>query len=300
MKLPFFSIVIPTYNRAGFLGVALRSVLEQQYHHWEVLVVDDGSTDNTAQVVADLADLRIHYLPQENRERGAARNHGLARAQGQYVVFLDSDDELLPHHLAVLHAHIAQVGQPDFIATRYNFNRYGVIAPGSLATVAAGWHGLDLFLDGNVLACNVCVRRANPGLRPFQEDRRYAAVEDWLFMLENTQHAQVYIVDATTLTMHDHDERSMRADNAALVRKLQLALTWMLAHLTLTPTQQARLTGRVYYLCAIHSYADGHRGGAISFARRAALLLPKSQALTLLVRCMVGLRVVNWVKKLRA
>ncbi|OON65920.1 glycosyltransferase family 2 protein [Hymenobacter sp. CRA2] len=295
----FFSIVIPTYNRASFIAATLRSVQEQQFADWEVLVVDDGSTDNTADVVASVPDARIQYLPKANGERGAARNYGLARAQGEYVLFLDSDDRFHPAHLAGLYAKIQELNQPNFIAAKYNFDRDGVIADSDMATMAEGWYGLDTFVRGNALACNICVRRQNPSLHKFEEDRRYAAVEDWMFMLENTQQDRVYIVDTVTITMNDHDARSMRSDNSALVRKLQLALTWMLERVQLTPAQRQILTGRVYYLCAIHAYADGHRAESLRFARLAAPHLPGSQAAILLVRCLVGLPVVELVKKLR-
>lgn len=297
---PFFSIIIPTYNRATFIGVTLDSVLAQTYPNLEILVVDDGSKDNTAEVVGRYADPRLRYYPKENGERGVARNYGLARAIGTYVLFLDSDDRFHPNHLAMLHRKIEELGQPNFIATKFDFDRDGVRADSDTAALAEGWYGLDTFVSGNALACNICVRRQNTGLYRFEEDRRYAAVEDWMFMLENTQQDNIYLVDAVTLTMNDHDQRSMRSDNTALVRRLQLALEWMLNRVTLSPTQRRVLTGRVYYLCAIHAYADGHRGQALSFARQAAPFLPKSQAAILLVRCVLGEQAVGWLKKLRA
>ena len=297
---PFFSVVIPTYNRATFIGATLDSVLAQTYPHLEILVVDDGSKDNTADVVGCYADPRLRYYPKENGERGVARNYGLARATGTYVLFLDSDDRFHPNHLATLHRKIEELGQPNFIATKFDFDRDGVQADSDTAALAEGWYGLDTFVSGNALACNICVRRQNPGLHRFEEDRRYAAVEDWMFMLENTQQDKIYLVDAVTLTMNDHDQRSMRSDNTALVHRLQLALEWMLNRVTLSPAQHRVLTGRVYYLCAIHAYADGHRGQALGFVRQAAPLLPKSQAAILLVRCVLGEQAVGWLKKLRA
>ena len=233
--MPFFSVVIPTYNRADLIGHTLKSVLAQEFTDFELLVVDDGSRDPTATVVARFPDPRLHYLPKENAERGAARNYGLARAQGEYVLFLDSDDLLHPNHLATLHAAIkAQATPPNFIATKYDFDRDGQRRPSDLAPLPAGPLTFETFIRGNALACNVCVRRANPRLYLFEEDRRYAAVEDWMFMLENTQHGDtVQLVDAVTLTMNDHDQRSMRADNQGLVRRLDLAAGWMQGHLTM-------------------------------------------------------------------
>jgi glycosyltransferase involved in cell wall biosynthesis len=88
------TIVIPCYNQARFLGEAIESVRHQTYAQREVIVVDDGSTDETAEVAAKYAEVRL--LRQANRGLAAARNRGLAAAQGEYIVFLDADDRLRP------------------------------------------------------------------------------------------------------------------------------------------------------------------------------------------------------------
>jgi len=94
---PTVTIIIPTYNRAHLLGRAIRSVLTQTFHDWELIVVDDASTDNTKEVVNSFQDPRIHYLCHEtNRGGPAARNTGIRKARGLYIAFLDSDDEWLP------------------------------------------------------------------------------------------------------------------------------------------------------------------------------------------------------------
>ena len=97
---PFFSVVIPVYNRALLLAEALRSVLAQTDQDFEIIVVDDGSTDNPARTVEELADPRIVFVRQENRGGGAARNAGIDKARGRFIAFLDSDDCFFPHHLA--------------------------------------------------------------------------------------------------------------------------------------------------------------------------------------------------------
>ncbi len=97
--MPRVSVVIPAYNSAAFLREAIQSVLNQTYSDFEVVVVDDGSTDNTESVVRSFGD-RVSYLKQDNRGAGAARNHGIKRSKGKYVAFLDSDDLWLPGKLA--------------------------------------------------------------------------------------------------------------------------------------------------------------------------------------------------------
>jgi glycosyltransferase involved in cell wall biosynthesis len=101
-RAPFFSIVIPVFNRARELETALRSVLAQSEPGFEVIVVDDGSDASPESVVAAFGDPRFIYVRQENRGGGAARNTGIDRARGRFIAFLDSDDRFLPHHLSAM------------------------------------------------------------------------------------------------------------------------------------------------------------------------------------------------------
>lgn len=94
-----FSVVIPAYNRSNEIKRAIDSVLRQTIQDFEILVVDDGSTDNTVEIVKTIKDNRIHILWQANSGATAARNNGIKHAFGKYVSFLDSDDEWLPEML---------------------------------------------------------------------------------------------------------------------------------------------------------------------------------------------------------
>lgn len=94
---PVVTVIIPTYNRAKWLQQALRSVLQQTYDNFEIIVVDDGSTDNTKDVLADLKNPAVRYISHgTNRGAAASRNIGLREAKGEFVGFLDDDDEWLP------------------------------------------------------------------------------------------------------------------------------------------------------------------------------------------------------------
>lgn len=98
---PCISIIIPTYNRVHLIGAAVASVLTQTFSGFEVIVVDDGSTDDTEAVVREYPDSRIIYVKQENKGRSHARNCALHLARGRYIAFLDSDDLYLPDKLAL-------------------------------------------------------------------------------------------------------------------------------------------------------------------------------------------------------
>ena len=99
-KVPTVSVIIPTYNRAHLIGRAIQSVLRQTYRNLEVIVVDDGSTDNTEKVIKSFDDSCVHYIRHEKNCGGAvARNTGISAARGKFIAFQDSDDEWLSEKL---------------------------------------------------------------------------------------------------------------------------------------------------------------------------------------------------------
>jgi len=99
-EAPLVSVILPTFNRAKLVSRAINSVLNQSYINLECIVIDDGSIDNTKQIVNSINDGRIIYLQhQENRHASAARNTGIKHAKGEFIAFLDDDDEWLPEKL---------------------------------------------------------------------------------------------------------------------------------------------------------------------------------------------------------
>lgn len=101
-KTPLVSVVIATYNRSGLLRETIESVLKQTFRDFELIVVDDGSTDDTEQVLQSYGD-RLRYFHQENRGPSAARNFGVAQARGSWISIQDSDDLCAPDHLDTLY-----------------------------------------------------------------------------------------------------------------------------------------------------------------------------------------------------
>ena len=102
MLNPLVSIVIPIYNRANTLHYCINSVLSQDYVNWELLLVDDGSTDRSSEICKEYTekDERIRYFYQENKGAGPARNYGLKEAKGAWITFVDSDDAIMSNHLS--------------------------------------------------------------------------------------------------------------------------------------------------------------------------------------------------------
>jgi GT2 family glycosyltransferase len=113
--MPLFSVVIPSFNRIALLKEALESVFAQRFTDFELIVVDDGSSDGTKEYLQALGK-RLRVLCQPNQGPGAARNLGAANAQGEYLAFLDSDDIWVPWTLHVYSEVIGEQGAPAFIA----------------------------------------------------------------------------------------------------------------------------------------------------------------------------------------
>lgn len=116
-----FTVIIPLFNKREFVIQAIESVLTQGYDNFDLLVVDDGSTDGSVDLVVEtINDPRLQVIRQSNQggAGGQARNTGMAAAQGEWFAFLDADDFWLPNHLAELAAMVEHVGQPALVSTR--------------------------------------------------------------------------------------------------------------------------------------------------------------------------------------
>lgn len=116
---PFFSVIMPVYNRAALVGRALRSCLSQSFADFEIVVVDDGSSDASVEVIRAFDDPRIRLIVHErNRGRCPARNTGMAAARGEWFVFFDSDDELLEGALETIHREAVSAA-PEVLLMRF-------------------------------------------------------------------------------------------------------------------------------------------------------------------------------------
>ncbi|HOK66546.1 MAG TPA: glycosyltransferase [Anaerohalosphaeraceae bacterium] len=107
--MPRVSVIIPTYNRKALLQEAIGSVCRQTFRDFEILVIDDGSTDGTAQAVSSIKDERLRYFWKENGGVSSARNLGLRKAGGRYITFLDSDDLYVPDYLQTMVSSLEKV-----------------------------------------------------------------------------------------------------------------------------------------------------------------------------------------------
>ena len=158
------SIIMPTYNCGRFIHESIDSVLAQTYTNWELIIVDDCSTDNTSEVVASFDDPRIHYLQNEQNEGAAiTRNRALREAQGRYIAFLDSDDVWMPDKLEQQIAFMQQNGYAftyhDYIEIDEHSQPLGIHVSGknhvnSFDMKSCCWPGcLSVLYDTEVIGC---------------------------------------------------------------------------------------------------------------------------------------------------
>ncbi|HYL81892.1 MAG TPA: glycosyltransferase, partial [Candidatus Acidoferrum sp.] len=179
---PLVSVIIPTYNSAGFVVEAVRSVLAQTHSPVEIIVVDDGSTDATAESLRPYAE-RIRYLYQQNRGVAAARNAGIAVARGDLLAFLDADDMWVPdkleRQLACLDRR-PQVGVTHADARHCYVDSGRQCARPPLARQFDGNCYTDLFFGNRIVTSSVMVKRhCLEAVGGFDETIRAASVEDY-------------------------------------------------------------------------------------------------------------------------
>lgn len=157
------SVIIPLYNKADSIAKALESVLTQTYRDFEVVVVDDGSTDDGAAIVKQCTDPRIRLIRQANAGVSAARNRGIAEAKGEYVAFLDADDEWMPEFLEEIVILQREFPECKAQATNYIFNSRGVKSQTILRKIPfKGEHGVltnyfEVASCSHPPVCSICV-----------------------------------------------------------------------------------------------------------------------------------------------
>jgi glycosyltransferase involved in cell wall biosynthesis len=205
-QAPFFSIVIPTFNRVSSIGKAIESILNQSFNSLEIIIVDDGSTDNTNEVITSFNEDRIRYFKIENSERGAARNHGLQHAVGKYVNFFDSDDLFLPCFENLQTFIVKNNPHVVYGGIEHVDNAGNKVKESRLPYTS---FTKNLF-HNNFLACGSVFLKREIALQfPFHEDRRLSSAEDWELWLRI--HAQYTFICFQGLIFQqvEHSDRSL-------------------------------------------------------------------------------------------
>jgi len=225
--VPTFSVVVCTYNRADRVGRAITSVLHQTLEDFELIVVDDGSVDGTGRVVTAIDDPRLCYVYRENGGLSAARNTGVASASGQYVTFLDDDDEVLPRWLEMMDGALAG---DDAVVTcsAYAVHVQGrvleTMSPEPLGPVYEDYRGL--FLSGTF----ALPRHAYVAIGGFAEGLQYCQHTELALRLLPYCRASNWPVRVIEEPLLRWEARPLRERPAAAPEKVLLGMEYLLAH----------------------------------------------------------------------
>ena len=278
--MPFFSVVIPTYNRAGFIEQTINSVLRQTFSDFEVIVVDDGSKDNTREVVAAIRDSRVFYHYKENEERAAARNMGVRLARGKYVTFLDSDDLLYENHLATAMKVVEQYGEPEFFHLGYEIKDVSQAKTRRVDYLPEIAN--EALISGNHLSCGgVFLRRDIAERNPFNTDRDLSGTEDYELWLRLASQYDLICNNEVTSAVLQHGDRSvLKTDREKLIKRIELLEKYLFDHDEFMHRFGKNIgafkaNNRVYI--ALHlALTKRHRLGAVTYLVKALLCSPKA------------------------
>lgn len=191
---PFFSVIIPTFNRMGFLEKAVESVLSQTFDNLELIVVDDGSTDETGEFISSCSDKRLKYLYQTNSGVSKTRNKGLSEAKGLFIAFLDSDDYWLKVKLEKIKKEIdSSPGTKVFHTEEVWYRRGELLNQKRKHKKPSGY----VYQDALPLCCisiSTCVIKKDVFEKIGTFDEDFEACEDYDFWLRATNEYEVKLL----------------------------------------------------------------------------------------------------------
>lgn len=206
---PLFSIIIPTYNRAFILAETIKSIENQTFTDWEVLVIDDGSKDNTKQIIDEISKRqnKIKYHYQVNSERSVARNYGASLAIGEYLLFLDSDDFFKEDHLQNIYKEIILRKKPValFFTDILYFSEKGVEKP-EIPRMEIG-KGFEYVLLNPITPSRVCIHKEI--FKTFRFDPEIVIVEDLVLWVCISTRFPIFQVNSYSLYYRMHDGNSV-------------------------------------------------------------------------------------------
>lgn len=224
---PLVSVVIPTYNRANIIDKAIDSVLDQTYENLEVVVVDDGSTDNTEEVVTAYDDPRVRYIPlEENQGANVARNTGIKEAKGEFIAFQDSDniwDEEKIEKQVKAYMNSPEDHKVVFTIVCGNLRKGGKIyVPEKWATPRNGdIH--NTIRKGSCVSTQGIFTKKSCLEKVGYFDEEFPRLQDWELAFRLSKHYKFKLVDEVMVEAY-HDESSITEDNKALAEAIEMFL----------------------------------------------------------------------------
>ncbi len=249
-----FSIIIPTFNRAHLIPDTLQSIFNQSYPHFEIIVVDDGSTDNTEEVIKSIPSEKIRYFKIPNSERGYARNFGASKARGTYLNFFDSDDISYPNHLEYAYNIIQSYLDIPIFHLNYEIKiNDKIICPLSNTNIFVSKE----IIKGNLLSCNGgFIHKDIFNQFYFNEDRTIAGLEDWELWLRISTKYEIQHFPIITSAIIQHQNRSvLQTEKNKLIQRVTTFMNIVLSNKDIVHKFYHQLH---YFKCSCYTYTALH------------------------------------------
>ncbi len=273
-----FSVVVPAYNRRQHIEKLISRFAAISFMSWELLIVDDGSVDDTKSLFENNIDSRVKYVRQENKERGAARNCGLKIATGKYVTFLDSDDYLKPEIFdEALKVINSNPGIPVF--------HLGYETRNSTDEIIRTADHLpdylnDVLIERNVIACLGLFIDRNVALNfLFNEDRGLSGTEDYELWIRLASHYPIKHFNITVAVLVEHEGRSMLDLNVEkTIKRIELFIQYSLSNPHTSKflgARKAKFIAFRYSYISLHAALASEKSVSISYLKKALVICPK-------------------------
>lgn len=254
--IPTVSVIIPTYNRKKLISESIQSVLDQTFQDFEIIVVDDGSTDGTAEVIKLFPTEKLKYVYQKNSGRSNARNHALRLAKGRYVAFLDSDDLYLPGKLELQVGYMEEHSEVSMIYTSaYCMDENGNLINHHYDAKVSGWiyKYIAFFVPVTITLPTVMIRR-----EVFDKvggfDEKMERFEDTDMWRRISKHFYIGAITEPTCKLRTHSDNSLIAQDP---QKIVKALDYYASKIFREDTEVGTITLRkgVSVLYQYYGYA---------------------------------------------
>lgn len=274
---PFFSVIIPTYNRAGLVMNTIRSLLEQSFSDFELIIIDDGSTDNTDECIKTIDDSRIKYFKKTNGGVSSARNFGIQKSSGTFINFFDSDDLAYPNHLHSAREFILK--HPEARIVLFDFE-WGDVERKHVKEVLMRYDKPNTaILKSNYPSTN-CVFLHHSVFEKLRFNESLTIGEDWDFWLKSSVRYKFYLAQIKTSYFVDHKDRSVRNFNLTnrLSQKEQLIASLKEDPLFFAThkSKLSKINAHMLSYIAIHGAIEGKKGFVFGLFLQSVLQDPGS------------------------
>jgi glycosyltransferase involved in cell wall biosynthesis len=267
------SVIIPTYNRAHTIVRALNSILNQTYHHIEVIIVDDGSTDNTEAVVNNMYDHRINYIKHpSNKGAAAARNTGIQHSRGEYIAFQDSDDEWCPEKLELQ----MKVFKRSSLETGVVYTGFWWIKENTKTYIPSAkikkkeGDITKIILEGNFITTQATVISAKCFKKVGMFDEGLPRFQDWELWIRISKYYKFMFIDKPLLNVY-YQKSSISSDLNARIKARELILK---KHFEIFKKAGRKVLSKQYYSLGNFLYQNGEINRGKKYIIKAGIVYP--------------------------